>query len=129
MARKIGVKRVLEALEKVVDEAPRGPDTVYHGDIAPDTSTFCEYAIGGTPACIVGRVVMAEFGLPEPLSGTWTERGQVYAVETKDLPGSLETYQAFTPKANQVLRAAQEVQDRDRPWGEALDAAKERARS
>lgn len=122
MTDKIDVDTVLGVMEEIVAEF--GADYVY-----TDHYESCQYVSDeGQPACIVGQV-LARLDLPLPdLSGT----ANVQAWTGRDYNSAIAPFrQPFTDEANQVLRAAQAVQDGDHSsadtdysWGHALELAK-----
>lgn len=113
---KIDVPRALELLEECVAE--RGADYVY--GYPPEGGLDCLYVfrdVNGEPegpGCIAGMVLnKLSIDVPREWEGT-TFNG---------LPAS----EVFTPAAAGVIREAQARQDNGATWGEALEAAKQRA--
>lgn len=110
MARKIGLRRVIAALEEVVAENG-GPEVTYadvysrivgervdHPACVYRASTWDDHlhAGVGVPACIVGQVLINKFGIEPDDGGAWPIRSVA---------------PVFTPAANRALAAAQAVQD------------------
>lgn len=111
------VNETLELLERAVAE--KGPDHVYqqHTEVGDGDGAMCRYANpDGTPDCIVGYV-LSYVGLLGSGAHLW-----------EGLAGSLLVVQKnFTVEAIQILLEAQITQDNGKPWGEALEAAKNEA--
>lgn len=127
MTKRIGKREVLSALARVVkknDAKNKTYDDILGGLGLPPGVSCIYKTEDGRPACIVGQVVIGEFGIDVPAyAGAWTDSNVV-------LEGT--AYERFTPAANEALRAAQRMQDGmwesdyvRSTWGEALKAARE----
>jgi len=106
--------KTMKLLNEVVKE--KGRDFVYK---SPSNANICKYAHNNRPGCLVGQV-LHRAGVP------------ISALKVMDDWGSIgrcvsEGKIVLDPDVKQVLQDAQTVQDRERTWGEALDAAKHRA--
>lgn len=107
--------RALELLDKVV----KGREDFRYWDQfeeAPDS--VCRYVENGKPACLIG-VALYEAGVP------------LHVLEDMDgYGGILNAFPAFehlvdiAPEAADLFADAQNVQDDDRSWGEAVRAAR-----
>lgn len=107
----------LRLLREVVAERP---DFVYR---PPDpNSVGCMYVYAGQPSCLVAQV-LARAGAPLSDIARLDNRGPARDA-LPHLPGW-----TFTTKAVWILDAAQDKQDQEVPWSQALEAAESRAAS
>jgi hypothetical protein len=119
----INKERAIELLEQAVAE--RGEDFVYYNAYQENYANYgaCRYQIDGEPACLVG-LALAKAGVsPEGLN--LLEGSGITNSYTLNRPQNLK----ITPDALAVFQVAQDTQDNDGPWGEALRLAKEKAAS
>jgi hypothetical protein len=114
MTEHITVGRALELLERVVEK---------HG---PDTTRSCAYVVRRddelVPWCIAG-CVFAEVGVP--LDDLYGQTKTVFTLWESD---ELDDVVDLAPHAALILNIAQRIQDENSSWGEALDAARQKAR-
>lgn len=108
------IQLVLDTLRAVVDEA--GPDFVYRPRML-NGHEVCVYVNPdtGAPDCI-GAHVLHRLGVPLPVLAA-QEGDCVSELDPGDSPAWL------AGPALQVLEEAQEIQDRRKPWGDALYGA------
>lgn len=121
----LGSKDVLAALERLVQR--HGPDTRYveRDPIYADTQVCRNVDEEGRPLCIVGTLLVEEFGIS---GSTFFER----SVEGSGVDGLLDDLPEFTEllddnewsEVRNVLLVAQNAQDRGRSWGDALSSAR-----
>lgn len=112
---RVTASKAIEALRHVVSSTPGGFDFVY---TPPSDKDMCVYVRDGVPSCLVGQA-LAYLGVSiDVLEGLDT------ACEGKSASADvLAVYYLTTDTAGRVLQTAQSVQDRQEPWGKALEAA------
>lgn len=106
------------ALDRVLERY--GPDTDYRDQDATTWEggvTSCRYVVDGQPACIVGVVLVEEFGV-EP---RWLK--QFNSTIVSAVPLYKQGLQ-LAPDARRLLASAQECQDDGEQWGDAVTIAR-----
>lgn len=109
---KITLPKALKLLERAVAE--KGADY---------TVDLCRYFDDGEPACIVGHV-FSYVGATEGDLHMGYDAHQVASANTAELRTIDVQGVKITPKAREVLSAAQQAQDRGKTWGNALKSAR-----
>ena len=121
----INARQALDLLEEVVE----GNEDFVYTPPAPEGNADCAYVHRDSegslvPGCIVGHALHragVDLWKFAPIEGLQID-GDVDGTPATDVLGV-----DATPEAVYVLAAAQSVQDGGRPWGEALEAAREAA--
>ena len=120
MTQTIDAARALDLLRQAVAQDGYGPDYVYESR-NDDPRGECVYVRGGYPSCVVGHALaIAGF----PLSSL----EQYDTADDSSARYLDEHFSVVTTEAAAVLEAAQRLQDKGKPWGEALKAAEAVAR-
>lgn len=101
-------EQFVEAMRKAVAE--RGGDFVYPAEwrLVGEPEGICSYTVDGAPACIVGAAL-------------YHMTGKVYDGPNQSADEVLRSYYGITDEAVTVAAAhAQEAQDANKTWAEAL---------